>query len=208
MGSSGGTHLESYLAQLPRGLDSYPECRVRGGTLVAALELLDLDGDEELETLPSAVREWVQSPPPRTRHIPEVHNLAFYCWIRDQRFQSDHDYLTFVDAVFRRFYASPLYRVAFMMSRPEVVAAASPRIWSWVRDGTRLEVLSREPGYVHLRVNTPPHLFSPLHGEVLARGLGIAYRSAAPAAKPLEVTVREQEPTALELDVRWRDPAD
>lgn len=192
--------LATYLAALPQGVDSYPGCTVRAGTLVSALDLLDL---ESTEGLPEPVRALVADPPSRSRHVPEVHNLAFFSWLRDERFEGDDGYLTFTDAVFRRFYAMPLYRVAFMMGRPGQVASASPRIWTWVRQGTRLEVVGRGERHVELRAVSPPHLFDALHARIFARGLQVAYRMAH-GFERLSVTLGEQTPTAIPMTVDWR----
>ncbi len=199
MGDTSHGELRAYLASLPQGVDSYPECTVRAATMIAALDLLDLDGTEGL---PEPVRALVADPPHRSRHIPEVHNLAFFSWLRDERFEGDEGYLTFTDAVFHRFYAMPLYRVVFMVGRPDQVASASTRIWGWVRQGTRLEVTGRGDGHVWLRATSPPHLFDALHARVLARGLAIAYRLAH-GYERLAVSLHEQTPTELSLKVAW-----
>ena len=203
MGERSRSQLGDYMASLPQGLDSYPECTVRAATLISALDLLDLDSTEGL---PEPVRSLVADPPHRSRHIPEVHNLAFFSWLRDERFEGDEGYLTFTDAVFHRFYAMPLYRVAFMMGRPDQVASASSRIWGWVRQGTQLEVTGRGDGHVWLRASSPPHLFGPLHGRVLTRGLGIAYRLAHDY-EGLEVSLIERTPTEIRMKVEWTEPS-
>jgi len=191
--------LARYLARLPQGLDSYPQCTVRAATMIAALDLLDLEGTRGL---PEPVRALVEAPPHRSRHIPEAHNLAFFSWLRDERFEGEEGYLTFTDAVFHRFYAMPLYRVAFMMGRPDQVASASSRIWSWVRHGTRLEVTARGAQHVWLRVTTPPHLFDALHARVLCRGLAVAYRLTH-GQQHLAVSSHEQTSTELRMKVTW-----
>lgn len=191
--------LSRYLASLPQGVDSHPECTVRAATMHAALDLLDL---EDAEGLPGPVREVVLDPPHRSRHIPEVHNLAFFTWLRDERFEGDEGYLTFTDAVFHRFYAMPLYRLAFMMGRPDQIASASTRIWGWIRSGTSLELVSRGEAHVDLRVRYPDQLFDALHARVLARGLAVAYRLAH-SYEELSVTPGEQTPSELLLEVRW-----
>jgi hypothetical protein len=191
--------LARYLASLPQGVDSYPECTVRAATLIAALDLLELEGTEGL---PEPVRALIEGPPHRSQHVREVHNLLFFSWLRDARFDGDEAFLSFTDAAFRRFYARPLYRVAFMMGRPDQVASASRRIWAWVRRGTRLEVTGRGHQHVWLRITSPPHLFDALHARVLARGLAVAYRSAH-GLDSLTVTPHGQTPTELRLKVGW-----
>ncbi len=191
--------LATYLASLPQGLDSHPECTVRSATMRTAIDLLDL---ESTEGLPEPVAALVADPPHRSHHIPEAHNLCFFSWLRDERFDGEEGYLTFTDAVFHRFYAMPLYRVAFMMGRPEQVAASSSRIWSFVRKGTHLEVMRRAEEVAWLRVSYPPYLFDALHGRVLARGLAIAYRMAH-GLEDLWVGVEEQTATELHLRVHW-----
>lgn len=191
--------LARYLASLPQGVDSYSECTVRAATMIAALDLLDLGSTEGL---PEPVRALIADEPHRSHHIPEVHNLCFFSWLRDERFDSDEGYLTFTDAVFRRFYAMPVYRVAFMMGRPDQVASSSARIWSFIRKGSRLEVARRGDQQLWLRVTHPPHLFDELHGRALARGLAIAYRMAH-GLEDLTVTVEGQSAVKLQLRVHW-----
>jgi len=167
--------------------------------MIAALDLLDL---QSTEGLPEPVRALVADASHRSHKIPEVHNLCFFSWLRDERFDSDEGYLTFTDAVFRRFYAMPVYRVAFLMGRPVQVAASSGRIWGFIRKGTRLEVARRADQQLWLRVTYPPHLIDALHGRVLARGLAIAYRTAH-GLGDLAVTVEGQSAVKLQLRVHW-----
>ena len=139
---------------------------------------------------------------PGRHHIPEVLNQALYSWIRDARFEDDESFYAFTDKVFQRFYASPVYRVAFLMARPELLAGTSARLWGWVRTGSRLEVQSRQDRELVLRLQYPLGLFGALHAEMLRRGLGIAYR-ATRGVEGLEIETVEHTLDELRYRLRW-----
>jgi hypothetical protein len=179
---------------------------VRFSTVSAALDLLRLDPAADCGGLPEAVAALVQAPPARVGFVPEVYNLAFYSWVCDVCFEDEADYWGFVDRVFIRFYAMPLYRVAFLMARPESVASATPRLWSWVRKGSRFEILEREEHRLVSRLSYPPRLFDRLHVDGLARGLRLAYERAEPSVRrEVRMEVAEHGETETRFEVTWRE---
>ncbi len=194
-----GPHLTRYLEGLPAGWASHPGARVRAATLNTGVDLLGLRPEPEM---PEPLRALLAESPPGRHHIPEVLNQALYAWIRDARFEDDESFYAFTDKVFQRFYASPVYRVAFLMARPELLAGTSARLWGWVRTGSRLEVQIRQDRELVLRLQYPLGLFAALHAEMLRRGLGIAYR-ATRGVEGLEIETVEHTLDELRYRLRW-----
>ena len=177
--------LASYLARLPRGVESYPEVTVKASVYRDALESLSLD--ECLGDLPGAVAELVRHPLPVTAWVPEVHSLAILIAIRDRHFATTAAGLDSYEAwVFERnsrLLKRPLYRALFLLVSPERLLSGVERRWSAFRRGTSARLVEKAVGLAEIEISHPPHLYD----RCVERGMCGAFRAAASAAGARDV---------------------
>jgi hypothetical protein len=185
--------VDRYLATLPNGLASYPECCVKASVLRNTLGSKPLGPDVEL---PLALRRLVDHPPPLTEWIPEVHFNAVSLAIREVHFnpRSLDDYLAWTFEQNRKLLSTPLYRVLFLLLTPERLLSGMQNRWSAFRRGTELQIVSRAAGRVELRLRHPAFLYPALSSQ----GMSAAFQAAMEHAGAKQARVEVASPGSTE----------
>ncbi len=193
--------MDRYVAALPRGLASYPECQIKASVLRSFFERVELR--PLVERLPDTLRDLVLSPPPPSMWLAEVHTTAIFMAAADTILPGDH----FVDHAYRTNYAlldSTMYRVLFRLVGARRVLTKATESWSQFHRGSSLTARSFDErgGAAALRINAPAHHIPAL----LAEGYATALRAATEIAggKQVECAVSRYEPSCIDLDVRWK----
>lgn len=181
-------HTAAYLAQLPRGLESNPECRVKGSLL---REVLEGTNPQDLLELPEPVRALALAPPPLSAWVPEVpvNVLLLYWSDRLQRESGGPDAM--LERAYQATYrllSAPLYKVLFVLLSPERLLVGMERRWSALRQGTSLEVLAHDRASAHLRMRFPARHYAARHCEIRAASL----RASLCCAGAREASVRTE----------------
>jgi hypothetical protein len=188
----------AYIAALPRGLDSYPQCRVR--TMVTRLtierfpKLLAHPGisDEFKERLRGALAEgeW----------MPETLGTTLRILTREVVFQNDAEYNDWTFEISSEVFKRPAYRVLMYVMSPSLVMLGATRRWKAFREGSKLvaNVRGNEGDIV---LNFPPHLYTAL----VLEGFGQAFRASLVAARARNVRLAldDAQPESARWSVAW-----
>jgi hypothetical protein len=149
--------LVDYLADLPAGILSYPECQAHAGLLGAVLAAMPR---HEVEPRPDPfVAALLQ--PSRSTWIPEVRFHAALLAIADGESMSDAGFLTWVRAGNAAAYRGLVYRALMAMISPAQLLERAASRWDAFHRGSRLSVTSLGAGEVRVQLSFPPRSFTP-----------------------------------------------
>lgn len=193
--------VRAYLARLPAGLDSYPQCLAKASVLRDALSSRPIRPAPG--TLHPSVLELIEEPPPVNVWVSEV---AFHCVtlaIYDDVFGGkdldafENWVCEFNQALIRR----PLYRVLFALMSPSRLVQLAASRWSAFHRGSTISVLERDDAAARLRFEFPPRLYGP---EML-RAVSASFRATAQVAGATRVIVRlgRDSDTFAEYSLTW-----
>jgi uncharacterized protein (TIGR02265 family) len=197
--------VASYVAKLPAGIGSYPECSVKASVYRDALESRPLS-QVDLLLLPPQVVELVERPPPVTMWVQETFSNAILIAILDRHFPKGRAGLeAFGEWTYernRRLLTRPAYRALFLLLNPERLLRNVGSRWEAFRRGTRLELLASGPGWAELVVRHPPHLYS----DATLYGLRGAFKAAAEASggRNVETEARQTKEREARYVVSWQ----
>lgn len=190
-------HAARYIAALPQGLASYPQCLVKGAVIRGFLEtapaLFPKAGlDDELRAL-------VENPPLPNEWFPEAHFNALMTAHQELLPRATYD-----DWVYRRnrrLLESSLYRMLFLVISPERLFTGMPGRWAAFRRGTEFLLVEHGKGHATTEVRFP----AKLHDARTLRNLCIACRAACDAAggRGTASTLTLVEPTRGRVSIRW-----
>jgi hypothetical protein len=185
--------VDKYLATLPSGVASYPECCVKASVLRNTLGSRPLGAEVEL---PLTLRRLVEHPPALTEWIPEVHFNAITLAIREVHFNPRNldDYRAWTFEQNRKLLSAPLYRVLFLLLTPDRLLSGMQNRWSAFRRGTDLQIVSRAPGWVELRLRHPAYLYPALSSV----GMSVAFQAAMEHAGGKQPCVDVVSPSSTE----------
>ncbi len=152
--------LSAYLARLPEGLDSYPECQTKGSMIRSALEGHDFTQD--LDGLPPRLVELVTDPPPPTRWLPLVYGDSVFHMVCDRFYPSEEAVL---DWTYQRTVAmakNRMYRKLVTVAGPGFLLKISSKVHGLFERGTetRTEVDDHQ---ARIELSHPPHVHSRLN---------------------------------------------
>ena len=182
----------AYLAALPEGLDSYPDCRIR--TEVTQLVLDRFPRILEHPGVASGFAERVRSSLEEGEWMSEALGVAVRMMTRDSMFASDAEYDDWTFELSMKLYERRVYRVLMYVISPSLVMMGATRRWNAFRQGTTLVAKSNGRGG-DIDLAFPPRLYT----RLVLGGLGQAFRAALVAARARGVRV--------ELDEVERDRA-
>ena len=188
----------AYVAALPRGLDSYPQCRVRTAVSRLTLErfpkLLAHPGiaDEYKQRLRGALAdgEW----------MPETVGTTLRILTREIVFESDADYKAWTFEISSEVFRRPAYRVLMYVMSPALVMLGATRRWNAFREGTKL-VANVSGNVGDIRLTFPAQLY-PL---LVLEGFGEAFRASLVAARArnVQLALDDAQPEGARWSVSW-----
>jgi len=190
--------LERYLAQVPGGLDAYPQCQTKAAVVRSILEEFSLTN---LDALPPRVADVVRNPPPATGWIPEV---VFRCMTRaifDTHFETPQEYFEWSYHSQRKLLDGPLYRILFFMVSPERVAKQASSRWERFHRGMRLDAAVSD-GSLRGTLTYPPHLVEAFDHRTSMSGFRAGLMLAG--ATDVHAALEDVTATRAVLTFRWR----
>jgi uncharacterized protein (TIGR02265 family) len=168
--------VQSYLDQLPGGIDAHPECMVKASVVRNAIIARPLGPDVPL---PRPIRAIATDLPSPSTWVPEVHFNAVMLAIREAHFHDDGDaFLAWGYDLNRRLFSTALYRVIFFVVTPERLLPNVEKRWGTFRRGTTATVVRLSETEAELRVESPAYLYTPL----TVQGMAVALRAALACA--------------------------
>jgi hypothetical protein len=165
----------AWLEQLPHGLDSYPECQVKGSLLRRLVKSQQLQ--PFAEHLPKELLPWLEQPPLVSAWVPEIHLFAMLHLLRDLVFD-DAELERYIAAGIERMLAGPLYRIMFFLVSPTRLVHGLGRRWEQFHRGTSMAVLRDVGASLDIVVEHPPHMYS----ETIARVSAASFRTTVTAS--------------------------
>lgn len=148
-------HLAAYVAALPEGLASYPECRSRGTLVSSALE--GHDAEALAAALPEPLRDLAEHPPLPGAWVPAAHSDAVFHALVDLHYPTLDAMLSWTRARTHRTASSRMYRALTRMTGPKMVLKTSAVVHGMFQRGTHLTATASEGGLL-LRLEHPPYL--------------------------------------------------
>jgi hypothetical protein len=146
--------LTRYLAGLPNGFDSHPQCRTSAARLSVLLELARPDA--ELATLlPVPVGRLLAARPSERAWVPEVPAVALFLAVADRLGHSDEEFVELNRTLIRRLLRHQPIRVLMTLANPELLIAGAALRWSTLHQGTRLLAELDGPKRVRVELRYP-----------------------------------------------------
>ena len=170
------SRLREYVAQLPDGLDSYPDCVAKGS--IARLALREFEWREVYETLPEPLREGLRHRPLPSAWLPEVHSVALHMAAADAEGLSMEDVLRWSHESNTRLAESPMYRIVAAVASPAILLRTAALSWRLLHRGVSLSIESQASGRTEAAIEHPPHLWNELVHLSTAQGLRAAVEAA------------------------------
>jgi len=196
---TGFERMERYLAGLPAGLDSFPECMAKGSVLRSTL--IQQPVSELAARLPAPLRALVTDPPVDSEWLSEARFVAIYLAVADVRGLSEGEVLAWARDRNRALFRNPAYRILMAVSSPATLLRGATMRWSNWHRGSTLEVEGITDVGVRALLRFPPGLFDDLmlkvFGEAYSAGLELA-RAKSPAS-----SVELLEPGVARYLVSW-----
>ncbi len=194
-----GFRFGEYLAALPEGLDSYPECQTKGSLFRSALAGHDVN---ELKGLPEVLHKHIHDPPPAGLWIPAVHVIATVHAICDRYYPSEQEVLAWGMRRTSTVAAHTFYRPLLRVSGPRVFFSMTARVNRLFQRGTSFDMEVNERGRSVARLSFPPYLHTRLS---LLGTISLCNRVVElTGGTPLGTEMAELGPTFALFDCRWK----
>lgn len=191
--------MTAYLAQLPAGVDSYPDVLEKAS--VYREYLVGVDCEPLRRVLPPALLSMIDAPPPRSAWVAEVHVAALFLALSDT-LGEEAAFLELAYRANRRLLGGPMYRLLFSLLGPRTILKGAQSRWTHFHRGVTMHVafVDHERGAT-VRLTFPPKLLVPL----LFRSYGEAFRAAAEVAgaKNASVTIEAHGDDYVRFAVDW-----
>lgn len=192
--------MNRYLAALPHGLDSHPQCLMKGS--VVRVLLARLPDSRMIDALPAPLRQLIEYPPLPTAWVREVHASAMVVYLAHAAYGSEE---ALVAQAYRDHFAlldSAAYRILFRFVGAHRLLGQVASRWSLFHQGTELSVLEKarphEGGSVRLKC--PPHHVP----AVLAKCYATAFRAAIEIAGARNASIESHAIDASTIEYRGR----
>ncbi len=173
--------VDTYLATLPSGLESYPDATVKGSVLRAMRTHPACVALATHRGLPPAIARLVADPPTMTSWIPEVPFNVMMAGLYDHAFRDQGGFPAYEAWVCEQnvklFYA-PFYRALFAVVGPQRLLSAVGARWGAFRRGSALSVTRSDATSADLRLVFPHHLEAPTALHAFSAAFRAAMRVA------------------------------
>jgi hypothetical protein len=191
--------VAGYLARLPAGVDSHPECVAKAALLRRALGQRPLSRDH-VSTLPKALRELVACPPLDGETVPDVWLAAVLLAIADVYQMSDPEYLDWIRELNSSMF-NTLFRLLMKVVSPEHLVRRAAERWKVFHRGSSLAIVEVTRGRCVAQLEFPHLLF---HGLAL-RQFAPVFEAAIQMCDPRgRVELGAFDATQALFIARWR----
>jgi hypothetical protein len=192
--------LASYIAGLPNGLASHPECQAKGAMVRSMIR--DPLGGVPPDALPSEISQLIRSPPLNSQWVPDTFFFGALLALADLRKLSERAYLDWVLDSNRALFKSPVYKL-LSLATPSLLLTLGSATWGSTHRGSKLSVEGVSTGKGGLAVLTfPERHFS--HPDVItAIQAGVQVALELSNAKNPTLTLAKTTPTSAEFVAKW-----
>lgn len=191
--------VDRYLARLPRGLGSHPECLTKASVFRIFCESRSIR-HFPWEQAPAEVATLLRTPVPYTEWLPETHVMATILAIADHHKLSDAETVHWFHDANATLLGNRMYRALLSLASPSLFIAAAPKGWALFHRGSGIGVVQRgNTASVTLRF--PPYLYCELVRQGLGEGFKIAVSMSR--AKHTQVEIVGSTPRSTEYLLSW-----
>jgi len=190
--------LSEYVARLPEGLRSFPECRAKASLLRA---LLEARGDKPLPRAgPPELVSLVCEPPTPNSWISEVQYVAAHYFLADADRAGEKEFIEMTYRASRALTESRMYSALAKVASPSVMFRGAVTSWALIHRGVRLSARAAV-GTASAWLLHPAHLYPRLAHVSAAEG----FRAVIEAANGQNVVVKllESRPDGAEFEASW-----
>lgn len=186
-----------YLAALPAGEASHPQCMVKGSVLRSMLETSPVPFP--VEGLPASLVTLLEVPPLPSEWVSEVKFNTLM--LAHEEVMPERVFREWVYSRNRKLFSSSLYRILFLVVSPERLLSQMTSRWAAFRKGTELMIVDRTSKHFIVDMRYPSFLYE---RRVLAN-VCVAVTAAldAAGAHATQVTVCDIGETKARFDIRW-----
>jgi hypothetical protein len=196
---AGLPRLDTYLASLPAGLASYPECLAKG--MIVRMMAADERLAAPAVALPAELRRLLEDLPMGSEWIPEVHAMALMYATGDAARISDEGIISLARGRDRRAFESPAYRVLMAVATPGLLIRNAAGRWANFHRGSSLEVEGIADDGVHVGIRFPRGLFDGLHLRCFGGAMECALELSS--ARAAHADIVEAVPGYVRYRVAW-----
>jgi hypothetical protein len=190
--------LAAYLALLPDGLRSYPECTSRGTLVSSATQGHELASFPD--GLPTIVRQLIASPPLPGAWVSAVHSDAVFFAVCDTHYPSEAAMLTWTTERTLRTAQSRMYRALTRIAGPNMLLRMASTAHGMFQRGTDMTARAIIGG-MQMKLEHPPHLHGGYnHLANVAMIEAVLSLAGVPRA---QVEMSESTPTYAIYRARW-----
>jgi len=193
--------MDAYLADLPRGLDAYPEF-VQKASIYRQVFSRGLS-DKLTPILPPPLAGLLTEPLPVSTWVPEVQVNALMIALFENMYRGDE--AQFIEdglETARKLFRSPLYRTMMMLISPAVIVSRASSRWDALHRGIQLCASMSSDAGASFRVDFPSRLVP----RVVALTYTSAFHAAleAAGAKEVRCSLTSLTPEQATYQATWR----
>lgn len=195
-------HLARYLAGLPNGLASHPDCLVKTEVHGPALSAFpQLAG---LPELPMELGRFV-----RGEHdgqwMPEVVAGAASMLVRDEVYATDDELLAWRHREMVQLFSKPTYRIMMFLLSPTLIIMNATRRWGSFHTGSTLSTAAVKKDGKRFSARASLEFPSGVFNDLFARLVGTTYQAALDCCRAPNprVWVENLTPTSVEFATTW-----
>lgn len=189
----------AYVASLPQGLASYPECRSKMSIWKNILQWTDtsaLSGNVPPELTVFAAENLLDA-----AWMPAAESFACHLVLRDALFPTDAALAEHFRMLDRKLLSGRLYQMLFALTSPERIVHAADRRFRAMFEGITLDARREGPGHVEIALRYPPRLLPPLVGRLYLVAFEVAVELAG--AKEVRSRVLDHGETTARHELTW-----
>ncbi|HEY3450170.1 MAG TPA: hypothetical protein VGK67_27700 [Myxococcales bacterium] len=194
--------LSTFVAGLPNGLESYPECLVKG-TIVRSF-LLDCVPVATLEAaaLPQPVAALLRTPPLNSVWASEVEFFGALLAVRDLLGLDDAAWKRWFESRNHQALTNPVLRLVMNFTSAEMLLSLSQAYWGMTHKGSRMTTIERASHTATMLFEHPRGLVNADVGVFLTVALAVPL--ALSRAKSPSVVMQSSTPTGTIFKATWK----
>ena len=191
--------LHEYLASLPKGLQSYPQCRTISGFFTCMQSCQPRVWQDP--RLPSHLRDLLNHKPAAGSFMPTVLSSCQSIVWRDLMGIGEVDYLEEAHRIMWEVLSGPLYRASLNFLSPHIVLLNAGKRWNLFVEGTELRSLGGTKSRHILSLKAPAGLYPGIWCTFFANNFAETLRRVH--ARQPEVSARRKDATEILFELSW-----
>jgi len=193
--------VASYLASLPQGLASHPQCTAKGSAVRRILCSKPV-GALEPGALPQPVIAPLLKPPSHREWISEALPWCAIFAIGDYHRMDDTAFLAWGRDAFSSTFQNPVFRFFMSLASPELLLDLGSSQFGAMHRGSKLSTERGQGWASRLTLEYPDRLFNEAALKMLAVAFQVGFEQSR--AEDCSLALADWSPTVAHYDARWR----